>query len=479
MSGKVMIVEVSSVMIDMDKKITALMGMMVLLSLASIPVFAKADLVQDCTLCGCPAGQICDSFTKQCVDSCNDGTQYGECAPAKPLYCDNGNLVSSCQDCGCPSSTPDCYSDGTCRAAPTLTASVDSQYPYNEGIEIVVTTTGVNQGNTVSGRISTEGGQVIQTISYGTWAGSNTVRFYFNPVTVVGDMKFIAWTARTVPPYDDVYTQERTFSIKSPLTVTFTITDPTQYTVKDSEFRVKVLGPNGEIVDFTRQLTAKIDGIPVDVGNVVWTDEGSGQWKAVIQKEYLRPGNMEVTLTVADQFGKYESTTKVLTGITVNKPAVGVAVQAPSETTVGDTEEIKVATSDLFGQPLEPDTIELTVTYPGGLTKKTFYRNSFQNDFQKVSEGVYRVYFQFAAKEGGAYSWIAKATKELYFTGSSSPVITVAAGGGITPTCDTTDLCDSDCPDDPDCQAPIGIPWWVYVVGGIIVIGVLVIVLRR
>jgi hypothetical protein len=128
---------------------------------------------------------------------------------------------------------------------------------------------------------------------------------------------------------------------------------------------------------------------------------------------------------------------------------------------------------------MEPDTIELKVTYPGSLVTKTFYKSAFANDFQKVSDGVYRTYFQFADSEGGAYSWDAKATKEFYFTGSATPVITVAGGGGITPTCDVTNQCDPACPDDPDCQAPAGIPWWVWPILGVIVIAVLVGVFRK
>jgi hypothetical protein len=460
----------------MDRKIGILMGMMVLLSLASL---SKADLVMDCTLCGCPSGQVCDPYTKLCVDSCNDGTQYGACASSKPLYCDSGNLVSNCQECGCPSTVPDCQADGICKQAPVLSASVDSQYPYNSDIMIMVSTTNINQFETVSGKISTEGGQLIQEIGYGTWAGSNSVSFYFNPINNPGNFKFVAWFTKNIPPYDTVYSSEKTFSVKSPLTVTFTVTDPTQYTVEDMELRTKVLGPNGEILDFNRQLSAKIDGFPIDLGNVQWIDEGSGNWKAIVKKEYLRPGRMDITLTVSDPFGRYETVVKTLTGITVNKPAVGVSIIAPSSSKIGNAEEVKVSTSDLYGRPLEPDTIELKVTYPGSLVTKTFYRNAYQNDFQKVSEGVYKVFFQFADKEGGLYSWEAKATKENYFTGSAPKVTTTVKGGGITPTCDATDLCDPDCPDDPDCQTPIGIPWWVWPVLVIIIIAVLVMILRR
>ncbi len=34
---------------------------------------------------------------------CYEGTYYGECLPAKPFYCEEGEVVSNCSVCGCPS----------------------------------------------------------------------------------------------------------------------------------------------------------------------------------------------------------------------------------------------------------------------------------------------------------------------------------------------------------------------------------------
>jgi hypothetical protein len=52
-----------------------------------------------------------------CVGSqaqqCADGTPYGQCSANKPKYCDNGNLVDNCQQCGCPAGQS-CQSDGSC-----------------------------------------------------------------------------------------------------------------------------------------------------------------------------------------------------------------------------------------------------------------------------------------------------------------------------------------------------------------------------
>jgi len=45
--------------------------------------------------------------------TCSDGTAYGSCSSILPKYCDNGNLISKCSQCGCPE-TLTCQSDGTC-----------------------------------------------------------------------------------------------------------------------------------------------------------------------------------------------------------------------------------------------------------------------------------------------------------------------------------------------------------------------------
>jgi hypothetical protein len=52
--------------------------------------------------------------------TCNDGTLYGSCSTNKPLFCDNGNLVNDCQNCGC-SSGLFCQGDGSCTADRCIT----------------------------------------------------------------------------------------------------------------------------------------------------------------------------------------------------------------------------------------------------------------------------------------------------------------------------------------------------------------------
>jgi len=61
-------------------------------------------LISNCPLCGCPTGQSCNSSNNACyVPTCSDGTLYGQCSVTKPNYCSNGVLVTNCSLCGCPS----------------------------------------------------------------------------------------------------------------------------------------------------------------------------------------------------------------------------------------------------------------------------------------------------------------------------------------------------------------------------------------
>jgi len=45
--------------------------------------------------------------------TCSDSTKYNQCSSNKPQYCDNGNLVAKCSQCGCPDNKK-CKNDGTC-----------------------------------------------------------------------------------------------------------------------------------------------------------------------------------------------------------------------------------------------------------------------------------------------------------------------------------------------------------------------------
>jgi len=51
--------------------------------------------------CGCPKGF--EEKGKNCekIPTCLDGTEYGKCSPAKPLFCSDGKLSSKASVCGC------------------------------------------------------------------------------------------------------------------------------------------------------------------------------------------------------------------------------------------------------------------------------------------------------------------------------------------------------------------------------------------
>ena len=72
------------------------------------------NLVENCQVCGCDAGQTCNSINGACsISTCSDGTAYGGCSITEPLYCEKGTLIDNCQECGCPSGE-DCSINGYC-----------------------------------------------------------------------------------------------------------------------------------------------------------------------------------------------------------------------------------------------------------------------------------------------------------------------------------------------------------------------------
>jgi hypothetical protein len=81
-----------------------------------LPLFCdRGRLADNCRVCGCPSGTLCQS-DGSCVSfstECSDGTPYGGCSEDWPYYCSDGELIESCLTCGCPSGTL-CQSDGAC-----------------------------------------------------------------------------------------------------------------------------------------------------------------------------------------------------------------------------------------------------------------------------------------------------------------------------------------------------------------------------
>ncbi len=53
------------------------------------------------------------------ISKCSDGTPFGQCSLTKPKYCGSGQLVDRCSLCGCPADKQSCQDDGTCQAVET------------------------------------------------------------------------------------------------------------------------------------------------------------------------------------------------------------------------------------------------------------------------------------------------------------------------------------------------------------------------
>lgn len=70
-------------------------------------------LVDDCEVCGCDAGYMCEADGSCVALTCSDGTLYGRCSSSKPLFCEDGSLVNKCGVCSCPGDQI-CKADESC-----------------------------------------------------------------------------------------------------------------------------------------------------------------------------------------------------------------------------------------------------------------------------------------------------------------------------------------------------------------------------
>src|SRR3989338_7760742 len=93
-------------------------------------------------------------ITPSTQQRCSDNTPYNQCSSNKPLYCDNGNLVSRCgspQTCGCPQNIPVCNLDGTCSGTqnqpPTATITLPTQTTFIINTQINYNGQGSDQEN--------------------------------------------------------------------------------------------------------------------------------------------------------------------------------------------------------------------------------------------------------------------------------------------------------------------------------------------
>ena len=101
---------------------------------------SNGSSINKCSFCGCPSGQNCNTVNEKCYTSgggpgpgpgpgpskCTDDTIYGSCSATKPLYCDNGNLIDRCSVCGCPAdricnaTNENCFTPSICSGSITL-----------------------------------------------------------------------------------------------------------------------------------------------------------------------------------------------------------------------------------------------------------------------------------------------------------------------------------------------------------------------
>ena len=69
----------------------------------TMPLYCNnGNLIYKCTECGCSEGETCTEFgTCAALERCADGSIYGECSFLNGKFCQEGKLVFDCSLCGC------------------------------------------------------------------------------------------------------------------------------------------------------------------------------------------------------------------------------------------------------------------------------------------------------------------------------------------------------------------------------------------
>ena len=73
----------------------------------------NGELINNCQECGCSSNETCQQDGNCVIPYCLDNTPHENCSLTQPLYCNNGELINNCQECGCPSDYS-CYANGNC-----------------------------------------------------------------------------------------------------------------------------------------------------------------------------------------------------------------------------------------------------------------------------------------------------------------------------------------------------------------------------
>ena len=62
----------------------------------------NGNLIYNCVECGCNEGMSCSDFgVCEILQKCADGSLYGECGFLKGKFCQEGKLIDFCDLCGC------------------------------------------------------------------------------------------------------------------------------------------------------------------------------------------------------------------------------------------------------------------------------------------------------------------------------------------------------------------------------------------
>jgi|GEM_PF-2196660 len=319
---------------------------------AAKPLFCyyNGTLIKKCSICGCEEGKYCEN--ESCVAKCSDGTPYGGCSQTKPYYCENGTLVKKCSVCGCypfsfcnPQNDTCQYNQTFTNHPPAITQIGDRNVREGELIEFFVNAYDVDQ-------------DVLSYHVFGLPEGS-----IFN----VSSRRF-----RWVPRYDQAGDYEIIFAVsdrkfndseKIIIHVINVNREPKSeiaYPSSNQKFYVK------ELIQFSSKGSGDPDKDPL---NFTWDfgdgNKGRGMF---VNHTYDDPGTYNITLGVSD-------------GNLSSKVFIALDIKTTEEPILdGDRDGVEGSKDKC---PYTPPLKRVNI-YGCALPEYTKFRNNLTTDFSKV-----------------------------------------------------------------------------------------------
>jgi hypothetical protein len=342
---------------------------------------------------------------------------------------------------------------------------VQPYYSLDKDFIITAKVYNVNPNYPVKAELRDSGGYLLQSVD--GWAqGDNTWKFTFAGLQQAGSYTVKTWLQHPAPPHT-IISKSADIVIKPGLLVTFGIPSYTQYLGEDVVAKLEVQPHDRPII---KTLSAKLNGFPINP-LPRYVDTGGGTWDVIVSGDAITTyGTLDLTITVEDVAGEYETKEKSLTGITIAQSNFQVLLDVPQSASVGDIYDIKLSTLR-NNKPYEADRVELRITYPGGGPGKLIQTHDFSH---VTGSNEYSYSFKF---EYGQQHYFKASAWSAYESDSVEKNVPVS-GGAVCGCDETVGTCQAACTCDPDCETAPTFNIWLIIgivtVVLIITIGILV-----